>query len=374
MVLVVVCLLCSTYYAQEQKESSVDHAKNIIRTVVIPALEALETQLPITGRGTATMETENYFKWLDGKELTIDFVFKDKNSRWDIFEWIGKSDSSRLWAGISSEKYNITFLLDDSVTINPSKGHNASQNDFHPATFLRFNDYFLTRLLQGTLNYDFASDPEHYASAKLDDNGILHIVSGGPIKNSRVLSSEKQMSFDTKRGLLPVLLKGTTKEKERTDSTIVRLEWAQYGSAWYVSRVEYGIEPGNRDHRVFKIKNFNPNVDVSDKEFTLDGFDIPDGMMVFDRLAGVIYRYGIPVRQEAQEKQSNPITQTSDTNINKTLENPNQSTINDNDSVPPTMLGQNHDSLWTRVIAVTCVAALLGIVAFLGYKYTASRA
>ena len=349
IVLVVVCLPCSTYYAQEQKESSVDHAKKIIRTVVIPALEALEAQLPITGKGTATMETENYFNWLDGKELTIDFVFKDQKSRWDISEWVGKSDRSRLWAGISSEKCNITFLRDDSVTINPSVGHNASENDFHPSTFLRFNDYSLISLLQGTLNYDFASDPEHHASAKLDDNGILHIVSGGPIKNSRVLSSEKQMSFDTKRRLLPILIKGTTNEKDRTDSAIVRLEWAQYDSVWYVSRVEYSVEPGNRDYRVFKIKNFRPHVDVLDREFTLDGFNIPDGTMVFDRLADMTYQY-------------------------KALVNPNKPVIDDDNSVPPTTLGQTHDSLRNRVVMIACVVALIGIVALLGYKYKVTRA
>jgi hypothetical protein len=387
MGLVVICLVCRPHYAQEPRESSVEHVKAIIRTI-IPALEALEAQLPRTGRGTATMETENYFDWLDGKELTMDFVFKNQNSRWDISEWIGKSNSSRLLARISSDKYNISLVHDDCVTINSSKGHNASQNDFHPTTFLRFNDYSLIKLLQGTLSYDFTADPEHYASAKLDDKGILHIVSGGPVRNSRVLSSEKQMSFDTKRGLLPVLLKGTTKEKERTDSAIVRLEWAQYDSSWYVSRVEYSIEPGNRKHRIFKIKKFRPNVDVSDEEFTLDGLNIPDGMMVLDRLAGVNYSYGVTVRliedlekplkeadfvQKIQEQQPVLVTQTTDANIQKGLSNQNQPAVDDGDSMPLSALGRTHGSRWLYVITIACVVILIGAVAFLGYRYVVTR-
>ncbi len=384
--LVVAFLVCCPSFAQRQKELSIEDVKAIIRTV-IPALEALEAQLPVTGRGTATMETENYLVWLDGKELTVDFVFKGQNSRWDTFEWVGGSKDSRLRARVASDKYGISLVSDDSVTINPARSHDAIRNDFHPTTFVRFLDYPLRRWLQGTLEYDFVADPEQYASAKLDDKGILHIVSGGPVTSPKGegLSSEYQMSLDTKRGLIPVLLRSTTKRPERTSSGIVRLEWAQYDSVWYVSRVEYSVEPGNLLHRVFKIKNFSPNVEVSDEEFTLNGLNIPDGMLVHDRLAGVSYRYGThdshiedlekPLEeadfvQKIQAQQPALTSQTVDANAEKQPVDQNQLQSTVDESVQSTRVDDTHaDSLWLRRIATACVVALIGVVAFLGYRY-----
>lgn len=390
--LVIACFACRPSYAQGEKESSVEDVKAIIRRV-IPALEALEAQLPVTGRGTATMETENYLGWLDGKELTVDFVFKGQNSRWDIFEWVGGSKDSRLRARVASDKYYISLVSDDSVTMNPARRHDAIRNDFHPTTFLRFKDYPLRRWLQGTLEYDFVADPEQYASAKLDDKDILHIVSGGPVTSPKGegLSSEYQMSLDTKRGLIPVLLRSTTKSPERTGSSIIRLEWAQYDSAWYVSRVEYSVEPGNLLHRVFKIKNFSPNVEVSDEEFTLNGLNIPDGMLVHDRLAGVSYGYGTPDShiedlekvleethfvQQIQSQQPALGSQTVDVNAEKQPADQNQLQATVDESVQSTGVDDTHaDSLWPRgLVIASVVVALVGGVAFLGYKHAVARA
>jgi hypothetical protein len=93
---------------------------------------------------------------------------------------------------------------------------------------------------------------------------------------------------------------------------------------------------------------------VSDEEFTFDALEIPDGAEVYDRIAGLTYRYEAPLAQKVKEQQS---------------------VLDGNDSTSPTTHGQtNTDSLWSRVIMIACVAVLIGIIALLGYKYTITRA
>jgi hypothetical protein len=273
------------------------------------------------------------------------------------------------------------------VSINPTHGHDIIRSDFHPTTFMRFGERSLIRWLQGTLEYDFMADPEQYASAKLDDKGILHIVSGGPVTSPEGLRAEYQMSFDTKRGLIPVLLRNTAKgPKKGTGSEIVRLEWSQYDSSWYVSRVEYSVEPGNRYHRVFKIKNFSPNVEVLDEEFTLNGLNIPDGMLVHDGLAGVSYRYGtsvlepedleIPLEeahfvQKIQAQQQALVSKKVDINTHKELADQNQLPASVDESVQPKELAESSAvSFLSRVIVVISAVVLISSIVFIGYKHT----
>ncbi len=299
IVLTTTCLLYQSTHAQVQKKSSVDEVKATVRKV-ISALDALEEKLPATGRGTASLKMENYLNWLDDRELSVDFVFKGRNSRWDIFERIGDRNGPKLQTRVESEKCHILESY-GMVDIQRAGVHDSSRDDIHPAVFTSFNDYPLIRRLQRILEYDFAANPEHYASTELDDKGILHIISGGPVESSEVLSTyEYQMSFDTKRELIPVLFKSTNKEPEGNVTSTVSLEWARYDSIWYVRRVEYNIEPGNENHRVLTIKNFSPNIDVSDKEFTLDGLNLNNRMIVHNGIKNTTYRYQEEKTQEQQ--------------------------------------------------------------------------
>jgi hypothetical protein len=289
--IIILCLFYRSSPWLVMHETSVDKAKEIIKTV-IPALEALETKLPVSGRGTAIMETENYLRWLDGKKLTVDFVFKGQNSRWDTFEWDNKNTSSRLGAKIVTEK-NYIYLESDNVTINPTVVHNSDIHDFHPMTFLTLSNSPIKTKLQNTVNYDFKADPEQYVSISINDKGIIQITSGGPVTSpkDKGLFYEYQMSFDSKRDMVPVFFRQNYKSPKGTSSSMVNIEWTKDNSKWYVSRVEYNSEPNNRDHRIFTIKNFISNVEVSDQEFLLSSLNIPNGMRVIDRISDLTYEY-----------------------------------------------------------------------------------
>jgi hypothetical protein len=113
---------------------------------------------------------------------------------------------------------------------------------------------------------------------------------------------------------------------------------------------------------------------VSDKEFTFDGLEIPDGTEVVDRIAGLTYRYKAPFGQKAREQKLDPATQTVDSNGQKRIEVQNQPVLNDNDSIPSAIIGQKHDSIVNRVVMITCIVTFIGIVALLGYKYKVTRA
>jgi hypothetical protein len=77
----------------------------------------------------------------------------------------------------------------------------------------------------------------------------------------------------------------------RWGSTETKLKWTKSGSVWYISQAEHILQPGKRNHISFTVKDFTPNVNVSDDDFTLDGMNIPDGTMVTDSIAHKVYPY-----------------------------------------------------------------------------------
>jgi hypothetical protein len=276
IIFVIVLLACCPSYSGGSEALPLDDPDAVVQRV-LSALKNIE--LPATGRGTAVMETENYRHLTDKKELVIDFVFMDQTSRTDIFESRRGFTGSRLLAHVVSDKYVIK-VHPSGADIGRFPRHRDRNIglDFHPEVFMQFKGTVLTKKLENILKY--MGQREH-TSVELDDKGILHIVCRGQVavrSKDEVYNYEERMSFDTSRGLMPVLLKSTTETPERTGSTTVRLQWAKYDSAWYPSRAEYVSQPGNRFHRVVTIESFTPDAD--EKEFILDWLDVPDGMNV----------------------------------------------------------------------------------------------
>jgi hypothetical protein len=260
---------------------------------VLSALKG--AQLAVAGRGTAIMATENYRKDIDGKELVVDFVFKGQTSRTDIFESRGGDRGTRLFARVVSDRHVIRLDPGSAHISRPQgRGDRDLGLDFHPEVFTHFEGIALTKWLEGFLEH-----PPDYTSAKVDDEGILHIIARAPVvipKTREQYNNEMRFSFDTQKGLLPVLCstRYIHAEPNKGWSAEIEYEWAKYDSTWYIRRAEYSVRPSNKDHRVITVKNFTPHVE--EKEFTLDGMGLVDGTRVFDKIAGVNYRYEAPIR------------------------------------------------------------------------------
>jgi hypothetical protein len=347
--LVVAFLVCRLSYAQVEDALALDDPMAVVRTV-LSAVKSIES--PVSGRGTAIMTMEKCVPNLDGKELIVDFAFKEQKSRTDIFESSGGSKGPRLQARVKSDKYDFNYYSythegRGSASIYRTKGHRAMGQDFdfHPEVFKRLKGYSLIHCLETFLK---AEESEIDVSARLDGEGILHIVGRGHIVTpSREYDHEIQLSFDTQKELVPVLGRNTLIYPEKTTHTIYKFQWAKFNSLWYVSRAEHSIHVGDdqpRKHITVTVKNFSPNVNVSDKEFTLNGLGIPDGVLVTDRVAGVTYRYGTAVNH---------------------LETGNDEDV----SVTTTTDQMQTRTVWPSGIVIAGIVVFIGVVAFLGYRY-----
>jgi t-SNARE complex subunit (syntaxin) len=195
--------------------------------------------------------------------------------------------------------------------------------------------------------------------------------------------NEIQYSFDTEKGLLPVVYRNTFKYPERTSTSTVNLQWAKYGSAWYVSRAEYRVQPKTNKQKVITIKKFSPNVDVAQDEFKLTSIGISDGTEVVDKVAGITYLYGASTAlledlerpleeaefvQSIEEQDPELVSQTTDANVSKERTDRSQANIKEVDSASSKMAVQaDARSSWTKRILVTCIIFIVGIVVFFAY-------
>ncbi len=297
VILVVASTICRPSLAQVPNPLPLDDPNAMIQTL-LSTLKAMET--PVTGRGTAVMTIENFFGDLDGKQLTVDFVFKDKSSRADVFESDGQHRGSRLRATASSDEVCIRVLHEVYCIDRPQNYDREVGWDFHPDTFFEvLGETSLAKWLQYELENPRAPADR---SVELDSDGILRLSSRAHVAIRRQSGSEEYdaqatISFDTQKGYRPVLYERKfTNTNGSWHARQAKLQWARFDSAWYVSAFEYNELPSNHRHTVGKIESFKPNVEVADGEFTLEGMGIVDGMYVDDRVKGVKYWYKSPSR------------------------------------------------------------------------------
>jgi hypothetical protein len=101
--LIFVCLNSQFSYAQVTDKLPLDDPNTVIQSI-ISALKTIKH--PQTGRGRAVLRTENYLPPQDDKDLVVDFVFKDQNSRMEIFEPDRTGGFSKIRAQIKNrQKY-----------------------------------------------------------------------------------------------------------------------------------------------------------------------------------------------------------------------------------------------------------------------------
>lgn len=378
IILFIACLVCHPSFAQT-KEAIPLVDPNAVLLMLTSAVNVIEQ--PFTGRGTATMKIENYLKSLNGKELTVNFVFKDRKSRVDVFESDGSGNLSRLYATAKSDKVSIRVNDYGAFLQRPELHNREVGRDFHPEVFFEVLGYPLKEWLMRELDRPRAYKDRTF---ELDNKGILHLFVRTHIvtPQGKEYDVEKKMSFDTQKGFRPVFYERKFKYPDGSwNGKIVRLQWARFDSTWYVSAFEYNDLPSNHGHTVGKVENFKHNVEVSDEEFTLDGMDVPDGLLVDDGIRGVSYYYGTRMGanedlehglekadfvQKIQSKKTTLASDKVDANAGKQIADQNQLQATIDESVQSKRID---DSLWPRGLAITGIVVIIGVVVYLGYRY-----
>ena len=294
---IVACLLGCPSYAQGPDKLPLDDPNAVIR-VLLSAVKAIEQ--PATGRGTATMKIENIGVPFEGKDLTVDFAFKDQKSRVDIFESEADGRGSRLQAIAKSDKGFLNVLQHEVFVDRIEFYPDNVGRDFHPDTFFTFLGGMS---LVEWFEYQLDPPEPRVISVELDHDDILSVsvrihvvVPKRPGRAAKEYDSEVTIRFDTQEGLRPVFFEDKSTYSDGSwRARRANLQWAKFGSTWYVSAFECNNLPSNHRHTVGTVKKFSSNVEVSEKEFTLDGMDVPDGIRVNDMIAGVHYRYTAPI-------------------------------------------------------------------------------
>lgn len=382
IILFVVCFACFPSYAQVTGTLPLNDPNTVLK-IVLSAIN--NYQLPQSGKGTAIMKMMNpeFNKELfDGKELTVDFKFKGTSSRTDIFETSIDTKGSRLFSEAVTDKQVINFTPPfETAHIDGVQEHEKIGLDFHPDVFMHFSSSTLAELLKGGMEH-----PPDYASVEVDTDGILHYIAGVHLvqQDGEGFDEDIKLSFDTRKGLLPVsyFMKNKYVDPNKDWGREAKFEWAKFGSGWYPTQAEYFVQPGMRKHVVFTVKDFTPNVDVPDREFTLDRMNIPDGTTVYDSIKGITYQLGTspiyienlekPLKdavfiKKIEEKQSDLVNQETKSNG---YQNQKSSSVNDVNSQKSTTIGQlNTRSIWKYGITIVCVVSIFGIIVFFKNKH-----
>ena len=136
--------------------------------------------------------------------------------------------------------------------------------------------------------------PHVHRSVTRDKNGILRFTSsGGGRTTTGKPRSSTRIWFDPAKEYRPVFWEERSNRNDGTwNAHTVNFDWMQYEGAWYVSHAERRHLPKNKRHMTFKVERFRSNVEVSPREFTLEGMDVPKGLLVCDSIAGIHYPYG----------------------------------------------------------------------------------
>jgi beta-lactamase regulating signal transducer with metallopeptidase domain len=253
-----------------------------------------------SGRGSADVvdvHTNSSYQSSTRTERILDFRFEGDLSRSDAFtsERGERGDFECGWAigPMSSVRYNKAY---GSVTVQArpfGQFYRKLGYDFHPETFPRMYQNSIVELLEALVK-----QPQVTLKVTQEPKDILRIVS----EHKDETSEEK---------LIMLLINGadgmrlSSWEYTARDSTegstgarrsSLRLKWKKYAGLWYISEAiseGAGVHDGLRTEgrTTVTIREFIPNVEIEDEEFTLDGLDIPPGAMVNDRILDTRYRY-----------------------------------------------------------------------------------
>ena len=257
----------------------------------------------MTGKGSALVETYARNNPLKTGEKKFDFMFKgdlSRSVRFGIKE--GQLEQPEmLWA--TGEKCAVTYNYSGGASVQRNPPHQFYHQlgyDFNPSTFMQ---WYLTPL---TVHTERLLDGPSTLSAKMDSDGILHLISDYKDQNVNqqlVVSVNPNMGYRLV-GSLAIMERFNQPFRNHTD--FLQVQWDKYESSWYVKSAKFAsyagihspedrasLEPGNlRMSTTVTVTEFHPNVEISDSEFTLNGLKLPVGTPVVDKISGIIYRIG----------------------------------------------------------------------------------
>ncbi len=299
------------------------------------------------------------------KEVVADFVFKNQNSRTDVLVRDDSGALSRFYCDAVSDKASIRVYRGAAMIQQADLHERSIGYDFSPAVFIDVTGYPVMKHLEATLHV-----PETRRSVELDDKGILHYMTSAaermPSGKPRAVT---KIGFDTEKGFLPIYYEAIHNRPDGTWSAqTIRLEWVQYNDVWYVSRVERDSLPSHKTRFTFVVESFTPNAEVSDKEFTLEGLGIPEGLRVEDSIAGITYPYRSSGKPEFVRKIIKRRVDSSGTHVDSN-QRPAPANADQRADGPTdvSVVGQTSArATWTRWVGLIAAVMLIGAVGFIG--------
>ncbi|MBW8039910.1 MAG: M56 family metallopeptidase [Planctomycetes bacterium] len=228
-------------------------------------------------------------------EKMLDFIFEGELSRSDAFtfEKGKRGDFECRWAvgPMSSVRYN----ADEKATVQArpfSRFHRRLGYDFHPETFPRMHQSSIVELLEGVVK-----QPQLTLKVTQESKDVVRVVS--EYKNE---TSEENIMLlingadGMRLSSWEYTAKDSTDDGTGARRSSLRLKWRKYAGLWYISEAiseGAGVHNGLRSEgrTTVTIREFTPNVEIEDKEFTLDGLDIRPGARVNDLTLDTTYKY-----------------------------------------------------------------------------------
>jgi hypothetical protein len=236
-------------------------------------------------------------------ERLLDFKFKDIMSRSDAYHLVNgqKADLEVLWS----------VNRDDSVTYNgynavlqnrpPSQFHREIGYDFHPETFNRIRQKPVWQILENIL------DGAAQINIRLEHNGILTISADYEFEDPTA-SEKASIALDSTKEYALVFWEHHTNNLNGGGSSMdltYRAEWDKFDNHWYLKQLDFQedikdavsdsedvqIESSSYQAHI-TIRQFSPEGQIDDSEFTLAGLHLPAGTLIVDDIAGTAYRYG----------------------------------------------------------------------------------
>lgn len=299
LILVTVCFISlqAPAFASQSSDETI-----AVYKAAIEAFKAVEH--PFTGKGSALVETYTRNNPSKTGKKKFDFMFKgdlSRSVRFGIKE--GQLEQPEmLWA--TGKKCAVTYNYSGGASVQrypPRQFYHQLGYDFNPSTFMR---YYLTPL---DVQLERLLDGPSTLSAKMDSDGILHLISDYKDKNVNqqlVVSVNPNMGYRLVGSL--AIMERFNQPSLYNYTDFLEVQWDKYESSWYVKSAKFAsydgihspedrasLEPGNlRMSTTVTVTEFHPNVEISDSEFTLNGLKLPVGTPVVDKISGIIYRIG----------------------------------------------------------------------------------
>jgi len=280
----------------DSSSQAVDSSQAAIPAIIERLKSAKYVQ---SGKGTAMVvssESTSSYQDTSGTERIVDFRFKGNLSRSDAFTCDkgkrGEFEYSWARGPMSSAQSNGR----DGATVQAEpfrQFHRQVGYDFHPETFIRYQHFRLSELLER-----MAGQPDIVLEVTKEPKDITRIVG-----ESKDETSEGKIIISLINGADGVRLaswESTSRDSAETRSAARRsrlqVNWQKYAGNWYISKVVSegaGVYDGLRSERrtTVTILDFTPNVEIEDKEFTLDGLGIRPGATVHDSVLDTTYKY-----------------------------------------------------------------------------------